>query len=121
MYNRIHHVRLYLVGYRQGGVFIMGRMVRKQLYIDTELDQALAARAAATGASQAEIVREAVGRYLSSDPDVTQEAGVRRLQQLWKQSRDAGYGGGDWRSRTREELHERPGDAGRERSRLRGG
>jgi hypothetical protein len=98
----------------------MGRMVRKQLYIDAELDEALSARTAATGESQAGIVREALGRYLTSDTDVTSETGVRRLQELWEESRKAGYGGGDWRSVTREELHERPGDARRERTRLRG-
>ena len=40
----------------------MGRMVRKQLYIDAELDEALSARTAATGESQAGIVREEIGR-----------------------------------------------------------
>jgi hypothetical protein len=40
-------------------------MIRKQLYIDEELDRALKVLAAWTGQSEAEHVREALRRYLA--------------------------------------------------------
>jgi hypothetical protein len=98
----------------------MGRMVRKQMYIDAELDKALTARADQLGVGQAQIVREALGQYLAAKQGEMRDASIDRLRELWAESDAHGYGGGDWRSLTREELHERPGDARRERAHLRG-
>jgi hypothetical protein len=97
----------------------MERMVRKQLYIDAELDRALVARASALGVTQAEVVREALGRHLVGGAEDARAASVARLRAMWAESHDEGIdsGGRRW---TREELHERPGDARRERARLRG-
>lgn len=97
----------------------MERMVRKQLYIDAELDRALCARASALGVTQAQIVREALGRHLVGGAEDARAAAVTRLQGLWAESRAEGLGSGG-RRWTREELHERPGDARRERAGLRG-
>jgi predicted DNA-binding protein len=97
----------------------MARMVRKQVYMGGELDRALATRAADLGVTQAEVVREALGRYLAETTDETHSAAADRLRELWAESDAAGYGGG-WRTSTREEWHERPGDARREHPDLRG-
>jgi hypothetical protein len=103
-----------------GGDLNMGRMVRKQMYMTDELDAALKLRALSLGVSEAEVVRMALTEYMDEAASDDRRAGVARLQQLWAESDAKGYGGGDWRSVTREELHERPGDVRRERARLRG-
>jgi hypothetical protein len=99
----------------------MARMVRKQIYMDAELDRALSARAAARGVTQAEIVREALTRMLVGGADDARAASVARLEVMWAEAQAMGVGSltGE-RTWTREELHERPGDARRERDRLRG-
>lgn len=43
----------------------MGRMVRKQLYIDASQERLLKARAAATGVTEAELMRDALDLLLS--------------------------------------------------------
>jgi hypothetical protein len=86
----------------------VGRMIRKQLYMDVELDRALAVRAAATGESQAEIVREAVSRHLAGTSESARDAKVRELEALWEQDRRAGFTMGG-RMPARGELHERRG------------
>ena len=46
----------------------MGRMVRKQLYIEQKHDERLKQYARASGRSQAEVVREAVEQYGAPKP-----------------------------------------------------
>jgi hypothetical protein len=71
-----------------------------------ELDRELAAHAAATGQTQAEVVREALGRYLTGSAASTREALVGQLEKEWQESRQAGFTMGG-RMPTKEELHER--------------
>jgi hypothetical protein len=97
----------------------MARMVRKQIYMDEELDRALSARAAARGVTQAQVVREALERALLGGAELGRAAAVSRLQAMWAESDAMGVGSETGERRwTREELHERPGDARRERARL---
>jgi hypothetical protein len=80
-------------------------MVRKQLYIDDDLDRRLAQRAEQLGVSQASLVREALDRLLADDRTAGQRA-VAILEEMWAESDALGIssGGRKW---TREELHER--------------
>jgi Arc/MetJ-type ribon-helix-helix transcriptional regulator len=99
----------------------MSRMVRKQIVMDAEQERAVAARARALGISQSEFVRRAVKQLLEQPP--SSSARQRALEELragWAEAERSGVGSGGvkW---TREELHERPGFARHERSRLRGG
>jgi hypothetical protein len=87
----------------------MARMVRKQLYIDAELDKALAARAAATGESQAEIVRTAVSRYLAGNERSTRDAAVDTYLRLVEETRRSGAFTMGGPIPSKEELHEREG------------
>jgi len=50
-------------------------MVRKQLYIDEELDRALKLLAARTGRSEAEHVRSALRAYVHDEVDASPDAG----------------------------------------------
>ena len=55
-------------------------MIRKQLYITREQDRALKQRAREQGASEAEVVREALGRHLR--PEVTSALASHRRKAL---------------------------------------
>lgn len=84
----------------------MGRMVRKQLYLDDRQDRELAARAAQLGVSQAEVVRRAVDRFLADERPSARARALEALKAGWAESDRRGVGsyGKKW---TREELHER--------------
>ena len=98
----------------------MGRMVRKQMYIPDSLDRDLEMRAESMGVTEAEVVRRALTEYMAQGAADDRRGAVERLRMLWAESDARGYGGGEWRSLTREELHERPGDVRRERARVLG-
>lgn len=85
----------------------MARMVRKQIYIEPRQETVLRRLARQTGATEAELIRQAIDRQMAlfSFP--------RRDMRAWQEERDLiiqlmeqGAIGGrrDWR---REELHER--------------
>ena len=83
----------------------MGRMVRKQVYMDDKLDHELAQAAERLGVSQAEIVRRALDAYVTAGSVDGESLAMRRLKEWWAEVDALGIGGGrDW---TREELHER--------------
>ena len=84
----------------------MGRMLRKQIYVEPEQDAALKRRARQTGASEADLIRQALDRHLAALPP-------HRDLRAWDEerafiedlmSRGPVAGGRAW---TREELHER--------------
>lgn len=83
-------------------------MVRKQLNIDHELDQALAEQADELGISQSELVRRALERFLTESDEERRRARVQRLQKMWAESDDRrGMSDSTGRGWTREEMHER--------------
>lgn len=81
----------------------MSRMVRKQIVIDPEMEQALAERARVLGVSQSALVRQAIERLL-------EETDREYRLKLWEEiqhvalTSGASSGGRRW---TREEIHER--------------
>lgn len=99
----------------------MGRMVRKQIVLDAEMERELAARSEVLGVSQSELVRRAIGRYLHPPGEGSHRAlAIERLRDMWDRSEQMGIGSGG-RRWTREELHERPGDARHEHPGVRRG
>lgn len=60
----------------------MGRMVRKQIYLDARQDQALQAKALARGVSVAELIRRAIDGQMRSD------TGLPPSQDAWAAARD---------------------------------
>jgi hypothetical protein len=85
----------------------MGRMVRKQLYMDDRLDHELSQAAERMGVSQAEVVRRAVDAFLSEEAGRSGESlAMRQLREHWAEVDRLGIGSGG-RKWTREELHER--------------
>jgi hypothetical protein len=84
----------------------MGRMVRKQMYMDERLDQELARTAKQMGVSQAEVVRRAVEAFVSDPRGAGESLAMSQLKEHWAEVRASGVGsyGMKW---TREELHER--------------
>ncbi|MBI5230950.1 MAG: type II toxin-antitoxin system VapB family antitoxin [Coriobacteriales bacterium] len=81
----------------------MGRMVRKQLYLDAEIDARLARAADERGVSQAEVVREALDEYLAR-----LESGrgdTEWLHEMWRDADRYGIGSGG-RKWTRDELYD---------------
>ena len=84
----------------------MGRMVRKQLYLDDRQDAELARRARALGVSQAEVVRRAVDHYLADEERSARSAAWEALKADLARDVERGVGSGG-RRWTREELHER--------------
>lgn len=84
----------------------MGRMVRKQMYLDEGVEHELELAAARLGLSQAEIMRRALERFLADQGG--ESLALRRLKEHWAKADELGIGGfGKW---DREKLHERPGD-----------
>jgi len=84
----------------------MGVMVRKQVYIEPRQETQLKQRAAETGMSEAEIIRQAIDRWLD------EEARQRQAEEAWEKARTlmeeryaqgAVPGGRTW---TRDELYE---------------
>lgn len=61
----------------------MGRMVRKQLYIDDEQDAALKAEAERLGVTQAEVVREAISAWLDEARARTRDEAWADLLKTW--------------------------------------
>lgn len=90
----------------------MGRMVRKQLYIDDEHEAALKARAAERGVTEAEIMREALDRYLGDIAREEADAAWERILEFSRRRAAKGPlpGKRDW---TRDEIYDRPGKPGR--------
>jgi hypothetical protein len=86
----------------------MARMVRKQFYIDAELDKALVARRRDRW-SQAEIVRTAVSRYLTGNERPTRDAAVDTYLRLAEETRRSGSFTMGGPILSKEELHEREG------------
>jgi hypothetical protein len=84
----------------------MARMVRKQLYLQEDLDRELAERARLLGVSQAELVRRAVELFLADERPGALESAVRDIDAAWVRGDALGVGswGATW---TRDELHER--------------
>jgi hypothetical protein len=83
----------------------MGRMVRKQVYMDDALDHELGQAADRLGVSQAELVRRALEQYLVGASTAGESLAMRQLKEHWAEVDRLGYGGyGKW---DREELHER--------------
>ena len=62
-------------------------MIRKQLYLDEDLDRALKHLAAVTGRSEASIVREAVRAYLDEHAPAPTEDPLARLVGLVAEER----------------------------------
>jgi hypothetical protein len=86
----------------------MGRMVRKQMYMDERLDQELARTAKQMGVSQAEVVRRAVEAFVSDPRGAGESLAMRELREWWAKIDALGVGSGpEGRTWTREELHER--------------
>jgi len=84
----------------------MTTMVRKQVYIEPRQEKQLKQRAAETGKAEAEIIRQAIDRWLE------EEARQRQAGEAWEKARTlmeeryaqgAVPGGRTW---TRDELHE---------------
>ena len=81
----------------------MGRMVRKQIVIEPEQEQALAERARDLGVSQSALIRQAIDGMLES---TARDARMRAFERLAHVARTSGAGSGG-RKWTREEIHER--------------
>lgn len=85
----------------------MGRMVRKQIVMDPELEKALELRSRETGVSQSQLVSRALERYLADEAERQKrmEAWARVEALMRGEGLDEPVGGQlPW---TREELHER--------------
>ena len=95
-------------GTRQGGRCTMGRMIRKQIVIDPELDERVARLAEARGVSQSELIRQAVNEYLDHllEEDARHRA-FEELMEMFHTAPDLGltdeHGNRTW---TRESLYE---------------
>lgn len=86
----------------------MGRMVRKQLNIDDDLDRAIAERAKEMGISQSELVRQALERFLEDLDRDEDLAAVERLRAMWAEDDRLGIGSGpEGRTWKREDLYDR--------------
>jgi predicted DNA-binding protein len=89
----------------------MARMVRKQIYMDEELEARLKRRARLFGMTESEVIRRGLDAFLNGRGDETLEADIERLDRMWAESDRRGVGS-DGRKWTREEIHERPGRSG---------
>jgi hypothetical protein len=87
-------------------------MVRKQLYIDDEQEAALKQYAKERGVTEAELVRDALDRYLAEIAREEADAAWARIMDLSERQAAKGPvpGKRDW---TREEIYDRPGKPGR--------
>lgn len=85
----------------------MARMVRKQLYIEDEQDQALAAEAERLGITQAEIVRRAIDAWLNDTSRESRRQALREALETARQIRELGPVEPLPRRWERGELHER--------------
>ncbi len=63
-------------------------MLRKQLYLEERQDAALKARAQELGVSEAELVREALDRFLN-EPDSSNSKGTASIRLRWMAELDA--------------------------------
>ena len=90
----------------------MGRMVRKQLYIDDEQEAALKRYAKERGVTEAELVRDALDRYLTEIAREEGDAAWARIMAFSEERAAMGSvpGKRDW---TRDEIYDRPGKPGR--------
>jgi hypothetical protein len=83
-------------------------MVRKQLYVTSEIESELKSRSRETGVSEGEIVREALSRYLYSSTPKKQGLSNWEEELAFIRSRQARGpvpGGRTWK---REDLYDRP-------------
>ena len=90
----------------------MARMVRKQLYIDDEQEAALKRLASDRGVTEAELVRDALARYLDDVERAEADAAWERIMAFSRERAALGPAPGkrDW---TREDIYDRPGKPGR--------
>lgn len=84
----------------------MVRMVRKQLYIDPEQDQRLKQHALALSKTEAQIMRDALDRYLADTDDAVREEARAKLTEMAVRRRAQATTGGE-RGWTRDDIHER--------------
>ncbi len=87
----------------------MTRRVRRQIYLDPRQDAALKRQAAETGASEAEIIRQAIDNQMGAlrYPEAAAEAWEREMEFIRRlMQQGAVTGQRTWR---REDLHDRPG------------
>ena len=84
----------------------MAKMVRKQIYVGPEQEAELKRRARQTGASEAELIRQALDRHLAVVPPPPDPRGWDNERAFILDLINKGPvpGGRSW---TREELHER--------------
>ncbi len=86
----------------------MERMIRKQLYITSEQESKLKSRTSETGASEGEIVREALSRYL--DSSIPKKQGLSNWEEEFAfikslQEKGPVPGGRTWK---RDDIYDRP-------------
>jgi hypothetical protein len=83
-------------------------MVRKQVYIEPRQDEMLKRLAKATGATEAEIIRQAIDRYATEALTLEQRREAwkreRAFIQQWMEQGPVEGGGRTWR---REDLYDR--------------
>lgn len=84
----------------------MAQMVRKQVYIETEQDEKLKAWAEATGKTEAEIVRQALDRWLESEERRREAEAAWEEVLTFSEERAAQGAVSEGRSWTRDELYE---------------
>lgn len=85
----------------------MAGMVRRQIYLRPEQDEALKRRARELGISESELIRRSIDQVQPAVPGAEREAAKQRLEALWKE-RAALPSNGEGRTWTREELYDRP-------------
>ncbi|HEX9093714.1 MAG TPA: hypothetical protein VF902_07000 [Coriobacteriia bacterium] len=105
----------------------MAAMIRKQIYITAEQDEALKTQARALGATEAELIRSGLDRELALDDATARRlVALERMKASWREAderamrrgtygvRTEGDGGRGW---TRDEIYDHPlrGLPGRER------
>lgn len=87
----------------------MGRMIRKQIVIDRELEERVSRLAGERGVSQSELIRLAIDEYLShAIAEKARDEAFAELMEMFENAPDLGltdeHGNRTW---TRESLHER--------------
>lgn len=85
----------------------MGKMVRKQLYIDPRQEALLKQRAKELGITEAELVREALDSYTWSTKRVRRDLAVWQEEKAFMEALMSQGAVRDGRRWTRDELHER--------------
>jgi hypothetical protein len=82
----------------------MGRMIRKQIYIDSQQDKALKRQAQDLGVSVAELIRRRISRAPHEEPQFDQQSWEEMKQFMYERSKmKVPQTGRQW---TRDELYE---------------